>query len=193
MMSFPQPVDDASLIWDANNAITGKDSNDQRTVNRPEERGCGISTKSLKKIVGGTVADSNEWPWMAALIRRSLSTIFCGGVLITDRHVLSAAHCTYKYKTHEILVRLGEYNFEKKNETRARDISVIEIYQHEDFDENTYDNDIALLKLLQPILFNSYIWPVCMPPGGETSFEGYDGIVSLYFIIGNSIIIVFCI
>lgn len=177
MMSFPQQVDDPSLISDANNMITGKDSNyNQVTVIRSEERGCGISTKSLKKIVGGTAADSNEWPWMVALIRRSLSTIFCGGVLITDRHVLSAAHCTYKYNKYEILVRLGEYNFEKKNETRARDMSVIEIYQHEDFDENTYDNDIALLKLLEPILFNSYIWPVCMPPSvGETSFEGFNG------------------
>lgn len=99
-----------------------------------------------------------------------------GGVLITDRHVLTAAHCTYKYNKQDFFVRLGEYSFEMSNETRARDMSVAEIRQHEDFDESTYDNDISLLKLIQPILFNSYIWPVCMPPNGET-LEGYEAIV----------------
>jgi hypothetical protein len=39
-----------------------------------------------------------------------------------------------------------------------------------------YENDIAILKLLRPSLFNSYIWPICMPPVAD-SYEGYSGVV----------------
>lgn len=166
-------------IWNKNDVIMGKESViDEMKMSRirPEERGCGISTKSFSKITGGRPADPSEWPWMAALIRRS--HLFCGGALITNLHVLSAAHCVYKYDKNEITVRLGEYNFNKKDETRSRDFRVIDVRQHIDFDENTYDNDIAIIKLHQSVLFNSYIWPVCMPPPGET-FEGYIGIYLL--------------
>lgn len=89
---------------------------------------------------------------------------------------LKAAHCTYKYSKKDITVRLGEYNFQKFNETRARDFQVIDIRQHIDFDETTFVNDICLLKIHQSVLLNSYIWPVCMPPTMDT-FEGYLGIV----------------
>lgn len=155
--------------------VSSRESSHQNII-RPEGRGCGLSTNSLRKS-GGTKVDPNEWPWMVALIRRNLPFIFCGGVLITDRHVLSAAHCTYKYNKHEIIVRLGEYNFENINETRIRDIGVFEIHQHLNFDENTYNNDIVLLKLIQPVLFNSYVWPVCMPPNEETIEENVGVVI----------------
>lgn len=55
--------------------------------------GCGLIAKPPPtRIVGGKPADPLEWPWIAALLRNG-ATQFCGGVLITNRHVLTAAHC----------------------------------------------------------------------------------------------------
>lgn len=135
---------------------------------------------------------------MAALLRPGRGKSFCGGALITDRHgilhsrlkcsttipkdyflfsVLTAAHCTFKYNVDEIFVRLGEYDFSVFNESRFRDFRVTDIRQHIDFDTTTYDNDIAILKLQRATLFNSYIWPVCMPPSGEL-WETYQAVVT---------------
>jgi secreted trypsin-like serine protease len=54
---------------------------------------CGDLLRFDKKIVGGYPADKDKWPWMAAIVYSDTNRQFCGGVLITDRHVLTAAHC----------------------------------------------------------------------------------------------------
>ena len=57
--------------------------------------GCGELIKvpaRSPRIVGGKPADANEWPWMAALLHDKTDQ-FCGGVLITDQHVLTASSC----------------------------------------------------------------------------------------------------
>ena len=49
------------------------------------------------RIVGGNEAARGTWPWMAAvIITRNNKSKLCGGSLITDQHILTAAHCVYK-------------------------------------------------------------------------------------------------
>lgn len=67
-------------------------------------------------------------------------------------------------KANEIRVRLGEYDFRKVNETRTRDFGVKEIIEHQEFDPATYFNDIAILTLDQQTIFDTYVWPICLPP-----------------------------
>lgn len=57
--------------------------------------GCGDHMKQTTRIVGGQPADKGEWPWMAALLRDKTDQ-YCGGVLITDQHILTASHCVDK-------------------------------------------------------------------------------------------------
>jgi len=68
---------------------------------------CGIkpplSRKLLTKIVGGTVVTPNSWPWQVAL--KQSGSLFCGGTLLDQNWVLTAAHCRYNGK-----VVLGEHN-----------------------------------------------------------------------------------
>ncbi len=60
-------------------------------------RKCGTTKERMvTRIVGGRPASKDEWPWMAALLRYD-SDQFCGGVLITDRHVLTASHCVDRF------------------------------------------------------------------------------------------------
>ncbi|XP_055636250.1 proclotting enzyme-like [Toxorhynchites rutilus septentrionalis] len=162
--------------YDPVEGLDGDGSNDEGRDAKTEERGCGISTKQVPKIAGGRPADPGEWPWMAALITNQAQQSFCGGVLVTDRHVLTAAHCMLNLKINQFLVRLGEYDFTQYNETRSRDFRVTEIRSHSDFDPVTYENDIALLKLFRPSFFNSYIWPICMPPLDD-NWNGYKAVV----------------
>lgn len=86
-MNLPAPGKDHIPPWE----IQEENENESYTKqDDPEERGCGVATKSYPKITGGRPADPGEWPWMAALVTSPRDSAFCGGVLITDRHVLTA-------------------------------------------------------------------------------------------------------
>jgi hypothetical protein len=77
----------------------------------------------------------------------------------------------------DVRVRLGEYDFTRSSETRVQNFEVLDIRVHANFSFQTYENDIAILKMDRQTAFNSYIWPVCLPPPGP-NFENMTAIVT---------------
>ncbi|XP_022114790.2 venom protease [Pieris rapae] len=134
-------------------------------ITRAENRGCGLSTRVQGRVTGARPANPREWPWMASITPYGFEQ-YCGGALITDRHVITAAHCTRRWKAEDLFVRLGEYDFQRTNDSRSYNFNVIEVRQHELFDSSNYHHDIAILKLHRPTVFNTYVWPICLPPRG---------------------------
>ncbi|XP_026461314.1 trypsin-1-like [Ctenocephalides felis] len=138
-------------------------------------KGCGTSSaRGPLRIAGGQPANPGRWPWMAALFRHSQSfsntgplELFCGGSLITDRHVLTAAHCTNRMRPRDLFVRLGETDL---SSTRPEgSFTVAEIRQHRSFDPSSYEHDISIIRLSKPIRsYDLRISPVCLPPIGST-------------------------
>nr|XP_027217683.1 trypsin alpha-4-like [Penaeus vannamei] len=61
---------------------------------------CRCGQKAASRIVGGVTTGVNEWPWQAALMYGSQQ--FCGGSLINDRYVLTAAHCTESMRASDL-------------------------------------------------------------------------------------------
>ncbi|KAK4293236.1 hypothetical protein Pmani_034048 [Petrolisthes manimaculis] len=114
------------------------------------------------RIVGGVQATVNEYPWQAALMYSNSQ--FCGGSLINDRYVLTAAHCTEDLTASDISVNLAEFNLAQTSETDLVSRSVSSIIQHSGYNPSTLVNDIALLKLSSPVTVRSDLLPVCMPP-----------------------------
>lgn len=56
---------------------------------------CGMANKDdlADRIVGGSLAEPNEYPWIVAIMHMNNNQIWCGGSIITTEHILSAAHC----------------------------------------------------------------------------------------------------
>ena len=70
----------------------------------------------------------------------------------------------FRKKENEITVRLGEYIFSNTSNTRI-DFAVEKILKHENYVDEVYLNDIAVIKIKQPAKFNANIQPICLPPG----------------------------
>ncbi|XP_076594250.1 trypsin-1-like isoform X1 [Chaetodon auriga] len=107
------------------------------------------------KIVGGYECARHSQPHQVSL---NIGSHHCGGSLVNENWVVSAAHC---YKS-RFEVRLGEHNIGIRENTEQF-ISSSRVIPHPNFDEATNANDIMLIKLSRPAVFNQYVQPVALP------------------------------
>ncbi|XP_045586129.1 venom peptide isomerase heavy chain isoform X2 [Procambarus clarkii] len=108
-------------------------------------------------------------PSMLTPVNRNMIRVndtFCGATPISDRFLLTAAHCVFNPDFPVRTVRLGELDFSSDTEENSKpvDYEVEQIIVHPDFDPNTRVryNDIALLRTVQKIEFNEFVFPYCL-------------------------------
>lgn len=132
--------------------------------------------------MGGKETQFGDWPWQVLVKESTLLGLFtknkCGGVLISDRHVLTAAHCQPGFLA-SLMVELGEYDITGNSEFMATmQRKVKRVVVHKDYKAPTFENDIAILELESDISRQPHIVPICMPATLDMNFEGKMGIVT---------------
>ena len=115
------------------------------------------------RIVGGTQVPDNRYPWMASIYFRVADNRFlpgCGGSLISDRWIVSAAHCFVNggvpADPNNVAFLLGATDLTSDDGIFN---VVSRIVVHPEYNPNTQENDIALLELPQPVGFE----PITLP------------------------------
>ncbi|KAL7630286.1 UNVERIFIED_CONTAM: hypothetical protein RMT77_019570 [Armadillidium vulgare] len=150
---------------------------------------CGLKTIYQPKIAGGIKAEINEFPWQAALY--FWKQLVCGGSIINNLYILTAAHCFIDFRREKIwsidvaklLVALGSHqreDFSKNKEMEEQsDIrEIIQVIVHEKFDCPSFSNDIALMKMKEPLTrYSLKIIPICLPSSGR-KFENISATIS---------------
>ncbi|XP_031634257.1 serine protease Hayan-like [Contarinia nasturtii] len=117
------------------------------------------------RIIGGEGTEDGEFPWMAALFYLDGNKLVyrCGGSIISNQFVLTAAHCVRKIGIPR-KVRVGSASLlDESNDTNTavwHDIQ--EIIVHPDYNASTRWNDIALLRVVGNIRFNDLVSPACL-------------------------------
>ena len=106
-------------------------------------------------------------PWQIVIFN-TITRGVCGGTIINDLSILTAAHCfdddSLKNIASNIFIRAGLTNLKMKD--NMQEIFVRKIIIHPNFkrnDDQAMDNDIAILMLKRPLYFNNFVQPACLP------------------------------
>ncbi|XP_069755623.1 chymotrypsin B-like [Narcine bancroftii] len=135
-------------------------------------QGCGVPAISpvitgYARIVNGEEAIPGSWPWQVSL-QDQTGFHFCGGSLINENWVITAAHCSVSSRH---IVVVGEFN-KCSVDTKAQFIAVKEAFTHPKWNPSTINNDITLVKLSSPVQLTREISPVCLVSAFKTFSPG---------------------
>lgn len=150
----------------------------------PNKTICGLE-KGSDKIVGGSIADIGEFPWLGRILYEvgSEKVFICGASLITNRYLLTAAHCLVESKRrHLVSVRLGEWDEDTERDCQNNycsekpvdiDIEKVFIYREQYNIKDLTSADIGLIKLKEPVKFTEFISPICLPDTEYIKMQEY--------------------
>ncbi|KAF7655245.1 hypothetical protein LDENG_00058760 [Lucifuga dentata] len=130
--------------------------------------GCGLPTfpPVVSRVVGGQDVRAHSWPWQISLQynREGEWRHTCGGTLISEQWVLTAAHCISSGRQYR--VAMGKHNL-KETEEGAVFMGTADIIVHEKWNPLFIRNDIALIKLDSPVTLSDTITAACLPMDGS--------------------------
>ncbi|XP_028835413.1 chymotrypsin-like protease CTRL-1 [Denticeps clupeoides] len=141
--------------------------------------GCGVpaikpQVSGYNRIVNGENAISGSWPWQVSL-QQSNGFHFCGGSLINQYWVVTAAHCRVMAGQHFVV--LGEHD-RGSNVEPVQVLRIARAITHPYYNAQNFNNDITLLRLSTPAQLTSRISPVCLASSNTNFPYGYRCVTS---------------
>ncbi|KAI1695028.1 ankyrin repeats (3 copies) domain-containing protein [Ditylenchus destructor] len=117
-----------------------------------------------KRIINGYNISSGDHPWLVSLLfpkdnGTEIIGGFCGGTILSDRWILTAAHCTGRDGLAGYRFFYGAVNYK---DAEAKTVKIKRSINHPEFHRPKRNLDISLAELSEPLSFNDKVQPICL-------------------------------
>ncbi|XP_020808967.1 chymotrypsin BI [Drosophila serrata] len=119
---------------------------------------------AMDRIFGGDVGNPHCFPYQVGmLLQRPKGLYWCGGSLISDKYVVTAAHCVDMAKRALVFLGANEIkNAKEKGQVRLM-VPSSNFHIYPTWNPKRLKDDIALVRLPHPVSFNERIHPIQLP------------------------------
>ncbi|KAL4703504.1 hypothetical protein ACJJTC_018088 [Scirpophaga incertulas] len=159
----------------------------------PSRVECGIvaGNEKVPLVQNGQHFERGEWPWLVAVYKRTAGGLSfkCGGTLVSDKHIVTAAHCMRLRGSftsmQDIVIKLGVYNLEDWSDDQTITRTLQSATIHESYNVSSLANDILVFTMDKSVQFSTNIRPACLWSGNPdlNRIVGAAGVVAGW---GNS-------
>ncbi|XP_054931569.1 uncharacterized protein Rtca isoform X4 [Dermacentor andersoni] len=120
------------------------------------------------RIVGGQEAVPHSWPWQASIQMKSFwpAAHFCGGVLVRNDLVITAAHCVQGMRPENLVLKFGSHDL-VRDDAGVQIRRVSSYATHNNYRPDDLTHDVAVIKLSLPVNYTAHVRPVCLPGAGQ--------------------------
>ncbi|XP_064167159.1 complement component 1, r subcomponent [Anguilla rostrata] len=141
-----------------------------------------VAFEGFQRVMGGADAPEGAFPWQVFLVLSGRG----GAAVIGDRWLLTAAHNVMTHDTNQVVsvdsvkAYVGSNDVERLlNTSHLRIASIHPHPQYNSASGTNFNHDIALIKLHEPLTFNKFVMPLCLPANGaKYQSGGKMGVVS---------------
>ncbi|XP_044537652.1 transmembrane protease serine 11B-like protein [Gracilinanus agilis] len=156
----------------------------EKTLNNCCGRRARVSS-AYDRIKGGSAAQEGEWPWQASL--RVQNRHFCGATLISNKWLVTAAHCFNNYKNvSEWTVSFGTVVNPPYMKNKIKKFII-----HENYSPRAHHDDIAVVLLDKEVPFTNNVHRVCLPEATQNFPPGSDVVVTGWGALFKNVIVNF--
>lgn len=146
---------------------------------------CGVSNiqpSASTRIVNGEPVVPNSRPYQLLLVgyfSNGTAKHYCGASLVKPTHVLTAAHCIDGDTAENVYIYAGVHNFTSAVLDRKNGLAVRQIFKHESYAANGLNNDVAVLRLQNPVpVDNTKVGLICLATNANDPCRNGDPVVA---------------
>ncbi|KAL3987701.1 hypothetical protein ACER0C_014816 [Sarotherodon galilaeus] len=151
-----------------------------------------LGNEVRSSIIDAEDAEKERWPWMVHLNMTSSGSNRvkwrCGGTIVAKHWVLTSAHCLANNPDHRrSFVTVGAYQLQKAAKSYMAIANFVPEFDYQDLGNGNYKNDIALIKLKNPIQFSKDVAPVDLPDKDDTFGPSAECWITGWGEVGNGV------
>ncbi|XP_055541224.1 uncharacterized protein LOC129727421 isoform X2 [Wyeomyia smithii] len=120
-----------------------------------------------------------EFPWQAMVILESNKSLLCGGAIISENTVATAANCVYGLNPRDVMIKGGEWRLGVDAEPKTFQIvRVKNVIYHPAYQPTTLNYDVALLVLEDRLRYDTHIGAICLDENDVVPSASYENCVT---------------